>query len=92
MKLIETKGTVKFYESENGVQYQQIEGHEPIKVFDGEIKYKHIKTVGDYSIQYNLNGVYGFAIIARKTGAVLETGFWDIKEAENTAKTFGNYA
>ena len=54
MKLIETKGTVKFYESENGVQYQQIEGHEPIKVFDGEIKYKHIKTVGDYSIQYTL--------------------------------------
>lgn len=92
MKLIETKGTVKFYEDNNGIQFQQIENREPIKVVDGTIKYKHIKTVGDYAIKYNLNGVYGFAIIANHSGAVLETGFWDIKDAVNAVKSFGGYA
>lgn len=91
MKLIETKGTVKFYEDEKGVQYQQIEDMEPIKVVDGSIRYKHIKTVKGFAIQYNLNGVYGFAIISRGTGAVLETGFWDIKDAEEAAVEMGSY-
>lgn len=92
MRLIETKGTVKFYVDKNGVQFQKIEHSKLIPVVDGDIQYMHIKNVGDYSIQYNLNGVYGFAITSILTGAVLETEYWDIEEATQTALSFGGYA
>jgi hypothetical protein len=85
MKLIETKGEVRFYEDERTKkQYQQIENGKPFKVKDGKISYIPIKQVNGYSIKYNTNGVYGYVIFRGKTA--LEDRIWTLADAERIAK------
>lgn len=85
MKLIETKGDVKFFEDNNKVLYQQIGNDKVEKVNNGITIYKHIKKIGDFNIVYDLNGVDGFCI-KNNDGIYLEDRIWTLKEAEEIAK------
>lgn len=84
MKLIETKGEVKFLETDTGVLYQQIGEGEIFKVKNGKISYRPIKQVNGYGIKYNTNGCYGYVIFRGKTA--LEDRIWTLAEAERIAK------
>jgi len=74
LKKIKKQGDVTFYEDEKGVLYQQLGSDEPFKVRDGSITYKVITKINGYTIKYNNNGVYGFAIF--KGPVCLEDRFW----------------
>ena len=88
LKLVEIKGDIKFYEDPKGKLYQQIADNNIYRVVDGKIKHKKIKSCGDYSIVYNLNGVYGFSIKDNKTGFILEDRFWSLKEVNAALNLF----
>ena len=83
LKVIETKGEVKFIEDEKGKLYQQIGEGDLLKVKNGAMTYKRIKTVNKYIIKYNLNGVHGFSVWRSSTN--LEDGIWSFSEAERIA-------
>lgn len=91
MKLIETKGIVKFYKDDNGKLHQQIGEGKVEKVRDGSIKYKYIKKVGDFFIQYDLNGVNGFSI-CKDTNTILEDNIWDLDKAVEVAQSLQSFA
>jgi len=83
MKLIETKGEVKFFEDENGKLFQQIGEGEVFKVKNGQMGYKEIKKVNNHSIEYNTNGIHGFCVCQGKF--ILEDNIWSLAEAERIA-------
>ncbi len=84
MKLIETKGDVKFFEDEKGKQYQQIGEGEIFKVKDGNITHKQIKQLNGCRIKYNTNGVYGFSVWINNR--CMEDRMWTLAEAEEVTK------
>lgn len=84
MKVIDTKGEVKFFVTETCELYQQIGDGEIFKVKDGKISYRPIKQVNGYNIKYNTNGVYGYVIFRGKTA--LEDRIWTLADAERIAK------
>ena len=84
MKLIETKGDIKFFKDEKGKLYQQIGDGEIFKVKNGNITYKAIKKVNGYNIKYNVNGIYGFSVFKGKQN--LEDRIWTLAEAEQVAR------
>ena len=81
-KFIEQKGDVRFYEDiDTGMQYQYVSIIGLTPIVDGEIKYETIKTFGDISIRYNLNGCYGYSIWSGNR--CLEDNYWNIEQAED---------
>lgn len=90
LKLIETKGQVKFYEDNNGEQYQELlDFDEILKVVDGDIEYKTVisSKLTPVVVKYNLNGVYGYSIW--KDDICLEDRFWSIQETYKAIKELG---
>ena len=88
LKLIETKGEVKFYEDNNGTEYQELLEKDCLyKVIDGNMKYQCVDYKNGYIIKYNLNGLYGYSIW--KGNICLEDRFWSIQEAYNSIKELG---
>lgn len=88
IKLIETKGDVQFYEDESGKLFQKL-GSEPIEeVVNGDIVYRQIEKLDNYSIEYNLNGVYGYSIVSNSTGVRLEDRIWSLDNAISIAESF----
>jgi len=83
MKLIETKGDVRFYEDEKERMFQQIGEGEVFKVKNGQMAYEEVKQVNNYSIKYDLHGVYGFSVCQGKK--ILEDNIWTLAEAEQIA-------
>lgn len=84
MKLIETKGDVKFYKNENNKLYQQIGDGDIFKCHDGAVTFKPIKQVNGHLIKYDNNGIYGFTIFRGKIA--LEDRIWSFAEAERIAR------
>lgn len=83
VKHIETKGDVIFFERD-GKLYQQIGSDPAYKVRDGKITYKTIESHAGYTIKYNNNGVYGYAIF--KGAKSLEDNIWSLKKARLCAE------
>jgi hypothetical protein len=75
--LIETKGDVKFWQDSCQRMIQQIHNGEFLLVKDGDMEYKDIYKVGNYTIKYNLNGLYGYCIA--KDNIILEDRYWNYK-------------
>ncbi|MDD2637206.1 MAG: hypothetical protein PHW82_17085 [Bacteroidales bacterium] len=83
LKKIKKQGDVIFFEDDKGALYQQLGSGEPFKVRDGSITYKIITKINGYTIKYNNNGVYGFAIF--KGATCLEDRFWVYEDALKAA-------
>lgn len=84
-KFIEQKGDIKFYEDTNTQrEYQQLPITGLIPVIDGEMRYQIIKTYGDISIRYNLNGCYGYSIWSGEK--CLEDNFWVLDAVDNAVE------
>ena len=88
MVITEKKGDITFYENEKGKMFQQIKNGEVFPVKDGKIAYKHIQSMGKYSLKYNTNGVYGFTVF--KGTMLLEDRFWFMEEAVSCLKRFND--
>ena len=81
MVITEKKGDITFYKDEEGKLFQQYKTGDIFPVREGEIVYKTLKTLGDFSLKYNLNGLYGFAIF--KGDELFEKNYWTAKYALN---------
>lgn len=86
LTFVELNGDIAFYEDSEGNQFQQIKTGELFPVVDGEMQYKEIYTLGNYTLKYNLNGVDGFAIF--KGEGILEAGVWNLKDAIASMEEF----
>lgn len=89
--LVENDNLVKFYENEEGEQYQQLVDFddEIYKVANGKMQYLHIRDIDsddNLEIKYNLNGIFGYSIWAN--GKCLEDDFWSYDEVLKVANTF----
>lgn len=74
LTIIERKGDVIFSEDSKGIRHQQLGGGDPYKVRNGSMTYSEITKIQGYTMKYNNNGIYGFAIF--KGRKCLEKGYW----------------